>query len=483
MNNRFSKILDTANKVGAAVSKTVKNAVDTAKEDAALYKEAKAQNDLNEEKMKKSVEDYSKTYLILQEEMRRLDFIAKKIISDYQKIDAKVFFDTAATDAAENKIKQVDVIKLSNALKAGTLGGVIAAGSVTALVASFCTAGTGAAISGLSGIFAVKATLAAMGGGTLAAGGFGMAGGVIVASAIFTIPAIAIGSLIAHDKVQETVKKVNESTRKVDEAAKINMELSERNDKASDCIRKIYDTGVIVDYFLNDFYSRTSNISEEMKTKTKKISNAIREKLVSAFLEIKPFGDDGADINSSLDAILTEIEEDCRTLQNISNVKAREEIYTSREINPVFRQTYRDAQKYIYMTYPWFNRFCVESDLPLIKSAVNRGVKFFICYGFGNNILAPDYQKTLDAVEFLKNELAFSDNVKFVPVNSHRKIILCEKYVLVGSQNMMTYRYSKVMKNKYNDVREEVTLKIKDAETVAEFKNLIGNQKPEILGN
>jgi gas vesicle protein len=54
------------------------------------------------------------------------------------------------------------------------------------------TASTGTAISGLSGVAATNATLAWLGGGTLASGGMGMAGGMMVLGGIVAGPALAI---------------------------------------------------------------------------------------------------------------------------------------------------------------------------------------------------------------------------------------------------------------------------------------------------
>ncbi len=54
------------------------------------------------------------------------------------------------------------------------------------------TAGTGTAISGLGGVAATNATLAWLGGGTLASGGMGVAGGMMVLGGIVAGPALAI---------------------------------------------------------------------------------------------------------------------------------------------------------------------------------------------------------------------------------------------------------------------------------------------------
>jgi len=60
------------------------------------------------------------------------------------------------------------------------------------------TAGTGAAIDTLTGIYLTNASLAALGGGTLAAGGAGMAGGtMVVAAAGATTGAVVSGGIAA----------------------------------------------------------------------------------------------------------------------------------------------------------------------------------------------------------------------------------------------------------------------------------------------
>lgn len=67
------------------------------------------------------------------------------------------------------------------------------------------TAGTGTAISSLSGAAATNATLAWLGGGTLASGGYGMAGGMMVLGGIVAGPALAIFGHILGNKGEEAL--------------------------------------------------------------------------------------------------------------------------------------------------------------------------------------------------------------------------------------------------------------------------------------
>jgi hypothetical protein len=95
---------------------------------------------------------------------------------------------------------------------AGTIaGGSLAVGS-WAVVGAIGSASTGAAISGLSGAAATNATLAWFGGGTLAAGGAGISGGMAVLGGIVAVPLVAIASYSTHKKANE----INEEKIKLD---------------------------------------------------------------------------------------------------------------------------------------------------------------------------------------------------------------------------------------------------------------------------
>lgn len=67
------------------------------------------------------------------------------------------------------------------------------------------TASTGTAISTLGGVAATNATLAWLGGGSLAAGGYGMAGGMMVLGGIVAGPALAIFGHVLGNKGEEAL--------------------------------------------------------------------------------------------------------------------------------------------------------------------------------------------------------------------------------------------------------------------------------------
>lgn len=111
-----------------------------------------------------------------------------------------------------------NILKTLGGTGASVAGGA-GVGALTALgayglVGALGTASTGAAIGGLSGAAASSATLAWFGGGALAAGGLGIAGGTAVLSGIVAAPAlIAFGIFqdVNANKLQsEVTKKIQE---------------------------------------------------------------------------------------------------------------------------------------------------------------------------------------------------------------------------------------------------------------------------------
>jgi hypothetical protein len=94
----------------------------------------------------------------------------------------------------------------------------------TSAVMALGTASTGTAISSLSGVAATNATLAALGGGSIAAGGGGMALGASILSGATMGAGLLAGGLIFNivgtklsDKADEALSQAQYNQRKVDE--------------------------------------------------------------------------------------------------------------------------------------------------------------------------------------------------------------------------------------------------------------------------
>jgi hypothetical protein len=111
---------------------------------------------------------------------------------------------------SEPKLKEIalsaynaaDVMKDGiTAVSAGALTGIGASGLATSIGA----ASTGTAISTLSGVAATNATLAWLGGGSLAAGGMGMTGGMVVLGGAIAGPVIAVMGYAAAAKSEKAL--------------------------------------------------------------------------------------------------------------------------------------------------------------------------------------------------------------------------------------------------------------------------------------
>lgn len=112
-------------------------------------------------------------------------------------------------------IGSLDIEKgLASGAASGALMGLGAYGSVGMLA----SASTGTAIASLGGVAATNATLAWLGGGSLAAGGFGMAGGMAVLGGLVAGPAIAITGFVMASKAEEALTRAWAYESEVDQA-------------------------------------------------------------------------------------------------------------------------------------------------------------------------------------------------------------------------------------------------------------------------
>lgn len=104
-----------------------------------------------------------------------------------------------------------------NAAKGLSTGASTALGA-WALVTTFGTASTGTAIASLSGAAATNAALAVLGGGTLAAGGGGVAAGTAVLGGLVAIPAIIGLAAFSHLSASRKIKEIRTRSVEVVEA-------------------------------------------------------------------------------------------------------------------------------------------------------------------------------------------------------------------------------------------------------------------------
>ena len=156
-----------------------------------------------------------------------LQYDIKPFVESYGKIKNIKFKDSTGLEElshftiTEGELQELSqVTELFPAAASGAVEGM-GAGALTAFgaygaVSIFGTAGTGAAITGLSGAAATNATLAWLGGGTLAAGGMGVAGGTMVLGGLVAGPALAIFGSVMNSKAEENLEKALKNRAKAE---------------------------------------------------------------------------------------------------------------------------------------------------------------------------------------------------------------------------------------------------------------------------
>lgn len=206
-------------KKGADAHKTNKKAKENNKRAKRIFKHAKRKLKNQRKETKKTLEELGK------EKLRCFDDDIGRFVSNFERLknvrqEGGVWQDELV-DAQITKSQLEDMRKLSvqagevvagglASVSSGALAGVAAYGGAM----MFASASTGTAITALSGAAATNATLAWFGGGSLAAGGAGMAGGTLVLGGIVAGPVIAVGGLMLSSKAKKNLAEAKKRVAK-----------------------------------------------------------------------------------------------------------------------------------------------------------------------------------------------------------------------------------------------------------------------------
>lgn len=123
----------------------------------------------------------------------------------------------------KHKLQKINAYTYSAISVLGSIAGAGAAGAAAGFavyggVMTFAAASTGTAISSLAGAAATNATLAAIGGGSLAAGGLGIAGGTAILGAAVAAPILAIVGWAYDSHADAALQNAHKANRESDQA-------------------------------------------------------------------------------------------------------------------------------------------------------------------------------------------------------------------------------------------------------------------------
>ena len=152
-------------------------------------------------------------FVALFSQLRNIEVIG---VSKVDQLGAKAFSKEELAQMRELSALANEVVSGGvTAIGSGALVGMASYGGATMLA----SASTGTAISSLGGVAATNATLAWFGGGSLAAGGLGVAGGTAVLGGLVAAPVLAVGGMVLAAKAKKNLAEAKANLAKAEKAA------------------------------------------------------------------------------------------------------------------------------------------------------------------------------------------------------------------------------------------------------------------------
>ena len=169
-----------------------------------------AEKDLkaDDKKVQESLEELGQLQLDIGTDFNEFQTIAEELLgklNDASKVDVKVDVPKYQKERIERL--SMGSVAYASKLAGGAVGGTAAAYAVYGGVMALAAASTGTPIAALSGVAAYNATMAAIGGGSLAAGGLGMAGGAAILGGVVAAPVLAIAGWAFASHAEEALSK------------------------------------------------------------------------------------------------------------------------------------------------------------------------------------------------------------------------------------------------------------------------------------
>ncbi len=203
-----------------------------------------------EDELRKHRDEYIRDYEKEREAYNALIPTVNELLRTHEKLErlvAREFKLFHAGEAEEGPVS-IDIEEVSSdvfrPVLTGGLAGVSAGAGAVGLMTALGTAGTGTALSSLTGMAYIKATLAALGGGPLYAGGAGMMGGAIVLGlSVLTPAAVVAGYLFDKDineKYPKALEKEQEELRAKEEAELIFRQLQKGTRQTRQLAMELY---------------------------------------------------------------------------------------------------------------------------------------------------------------------------------------------------------------------------------------------------
>ena len=220
------------------------------------YQRAKKEFDSTNEGTSAEMERLGSLQLQIGQEFKEFEKLAEELLQKLKKSSDRKDLQLSIP---QHKLDEIKALEISTTtflaqVAGGGVAGAAAAYATYSGVMALASASTGTAISSLSGVAAYNATMAAIGGGAVSAGGFGMAAGSAILGGIVAAPVIAaLGWAYANhaEKALANARKTEKEGREIIE--KIGMAIRQSK-KIRQYSEKIYsETSRIHNVFMEYF--------------------------------------------------------------------------------------------------------------------------------------------------------------------------------------------------------------------------------------
>ncbi|HHC6667725.1 TPA: chemotaxis protein [Vibrio parahaemolyticus] len=233
------------------------------------YNNEKAVFDKKNDLTNQSLTKLGELQLNVGRDFKEFRTIADKLLEKLNQSNSK----DIAVDFPQHKLDEIDGLALSTTAYMGKVAGAGAAGAAAAYavyggVMAVAAASTGTPIAALSGAAAYNATMAAIGGGSIAAGGFGMAGGAMVLGGVVAAPIVAIAGWAFASHAEEALSDARKTRREVNEIVEKMEKGRKQLDKTKLYVDKIYSETDRLYSVFREYFDSLKAFDQLISTKT-----------------------------------------------------------------------------------------------------------------------------------------------------------------------------------------------------------------------
>lgn len=242
------------------------------------YHKRKEQLDIIQYDTNKALDKLGTLELEIGQSIGEFEKLAKELLERLEKSG----YEDQKLSIPPHQLSKINDLTISTAQFLGTIAGASVAGAAASFavysgVMAFAAASTGTPIAALSGAAAYNATMAAIGGGSIAAGGWGMAGGAMVLGSAAVAPILAVAGWAYSKHAEKALENAEEQNRQVNKAID-KMDLAEKHlIKTTDYVDQIHLSLLVINYTFIKYFDVLKAMHQKIMMRHQGINISIDE--------------------------------------------------------------------------------------------------------------------------------------------------------------------------------------------------------------